>query len=148
MFRIALQATFINRFKVSSFNKILRFLNWKQEGQEGISNPGKGNAEFVLLFGKYHIGTLSFSEGLWTFSYSTYFKTQQETPTIIDFPNKNQVYKSNDLWPFFAVRVPGKGQTEAQAIIQKEGIDPTDEVALLSRFGKKTISNPFQLIAQ
>jgi hypothetical protein len=58
-----------------------------------------------------------------------------------------KVYRKDSLWPFFLVRIPGLKQPAIKEIIEKENIDTENEVELLKRFGQKSISNPYELIA-
>ncbi len=64
----------------------------------------------------------------------------------MQFPDKNKTYKREELWPFFMIRIPGLNQPEIQHVIESENIDETNEVELLEHFGKKTISNPYELV--
>lgn len=88
---------------------------------------------------------MSCKDGEWTFKYSDEFKIQNEYHKIIGFPELDEEYKSNDLWPFFRIRIPGLKQPAIREIIEKENIQ-TNEFELLKRFGKKTISNPYELV--
>ena len=62
-------------------------------------------------------------------------------------PDLDKVYKKETLWPFFLVRIPGLKQPAIKEIIEKENIDSQNEAALLKRFGKHSISNPYELIS-
>lgn len=48
----------------------------------------------------------------------------------------DKTYKSEELWPFFRIRIPGLEQPSVQEILERENIDKNDEVELLKRFGK------------
>jgi HipA-like protein len=102
-------------------------------------------ALFTILYKGLKIGTLELKEGIWHFSYSDEFKKQDQLSPLPDFPDTNQVYTSDELWPFFIIRIPSLKQPKVQKIISKEHIDATSQVELLKRFGEKSISNPFQL---
>ena len=65
---------------------------------------------------------------------------------IIGFPDLDKTYKSELLWPFFQVRIPGLKQPAIQEILKNEKIDEFNEVQLLKRFGKKIIANPYELV--
>jgi HipA-like protein len=118
---------------------------FKREAHEGIETPTGVNARFVLAYDDLEIGTLTLREGEWVFAYSEAFKAQGTIKPLINFPSKEKVYRSTELWPFFLHRIPGMGQPRVQNIIRKEQIDPTNPVALLRRFGEQTIANPFRL---
>jgi len=45
------------------------------------------------------------------------------------------------------MRVPSLKQPSIRAIVGRERIDEHNQVELLRRFGRRTISNPFELIS-
>lgn len=106
-----------------------------------------GDGRFVLVYRGAHVGVLVFSQGVWVFSYSPVFKRELLMSPIMEFPDVDKEYRSMYLWPFFRIRVPGLMQPDVKEIIDAEGIDSGDWVALLRRFGRRTIANPFELIA-
>ena len=84
--------------------------------------------------------------GTWYFEYSEEFKHNSNNYNlIIGFPDINKRYESDRLWPFFNIRIPGLKQPKVKEILIKENISPDDNVQLLERFGKRSISNPFEL---
>lgn len=125
--------------------------NWissifKNEEQSGEFNPpNHTEIIFILTYKDLLIGMLTYEKDNWIFQYSEQFKNQSKIDSLLDFPNKDQIYKSSHLWPFFAHRIPGLGQPMIQKIIEHEKINPKNEIDLLRRFGKKSISNPFEL---
>lgn len=118
---------------------------WKTDEQEHLTVPVSAKGVFMLYYQDLPIGMLSVNEGKWTFVYSEDFKKQDSVRKLIDFPQVDKVYTSENLWPFFAHRIPGLGQPKVQEIIKKENIDSDNEVDLLRRFGKRSITNPFEL---
>ncbi len=127
-------------------NKIKRFFSKENEGLE-LHLPDNETATFYLMVDNIKIAILSCKKATWTFSYTNEFKSKADEYTLITgFPDINKSYESDHLWPFFNVRIPGLKQPFIQEIIKKEHIDQTNEVALLRRFGKKTIANPYELI--
>ncbi|HCN82768.1 MAG TPA: hypothetical protein DIT07_03990 [Sphingobacteriaceae bacterium] len=108
--------------------------------------PEEENATFELKVDKIKIGILHCEHGEWQFKYTDEFKQHKdEYNRIIGFPDLDKVYKDVTLWPFFQTRIPGLKQPEVREIIEKEKINVENEAALLKRFGKKTISNPYEL---
>ena len=95
---------------------------------------------FELTYRSLQIGALSLNAGEWSFRYSEAFKNQDKIKPLLDFPDVNKVYASEELYPFFTQRIPGVGQNVRK---QKN----LNEVDLLKKFGKQTISNPFVLQA-
>jgi len=107
--------------------------------------PESTTTVFLLQFGDLTIGRLSAQAGKWIFEYTDEFRKQTELRPIVAFPDLNRRYESPELWPFFAMRVPSLKQTAVQNVIEHDRIDSNDEVELLKRFGRKTVSNPFVL---
>jgi hypothetical protein len=62
-----------------------------------------------------------------------------------NFPDLEKKYESDELFPFFVSRLPGTGQPKVQKALKKEDASEENEVMLLKNFGKKSISNPYEL---
>lgn len=124
-------------------SKLIRL--WKSEGQENIITPQEYDVDFQLTYKDLKVGTLCLHSGTWTFKYSEEFKNQDQIKPLVDFPDVEREYCSDELQPFFAHRIPGLGQPKIQKIIKAEQIDAQNEAKLLERFGKVSITNPFQL---
>jgi len=125
-------------------NKIKKLLG-KPEGVEEVNTSKAKKASFGLLYNNLPIGVLELKNGIWKFYYSEPFKRQSDIAPLVDFPDVDKVYESEDLWPFFVSRIPSTNRPSVKEVIDKEHIDAGDLAALLGRFGKKTITNPFQL---
>jgi HipA-like protein len=109
--------------------------------------PVDKKVRFVLKYGELPIGTLSVEDGVWKFEYSEQYKQSKAFRPLVEFPDVDRVYQSKELWQFFASRIPSPEQPEVDEILKRERISEDDSVALLKRFGTRTISNPFQLEA-
>ena len=120
-------------------NKIKKL--WKTEEMEFSDNPLNSNGEFLLKYHKVIIGILKYSDGLWSFKYTDDFKGMKIKP-ITDFPDTEKEYTSEQLWPFFAARIPALNQPYIYKRINKANINKNDSVELLKLFGQKTITNP------
>ncbi|MFZ1610311.1 MAG: HipA N-terminal domain-containing protein [Chitinophagales bacterium] len=118
---------------------------WKGEGQEDINTPSNENASFVLMYKELPVGKLKINDGVWKFSYTEQFQMQNEVQPLIDFPDIKEKYESHELWPFFSYRIPGLNQPSVQEILKNDSIDKNNEVALLKKFGKFSIYNPYLL---
>lgn len=111
--------------------------------------PREERQLFVLHIGNIPVGELTCQDGEWTFTYTVQFKSRRdEFYAIVGFPDLDKVYRSDTLWPFFLVRIPGLGQPEVQETIRRENLDATNEAQLLRRFGQRTLANPFTLTAE
>ena len=128
--------------------KVLKWLSKSDDNfEEQILLPINILTKFILKVDKISIGTLSFKNGFWCYNYTDEFKNHSdEYNRIIGFPDLNKTYQSEILWPFFQVRIPGLKQPAIKEILIKENIDRSNEVALLKRFGRKTIANPYELV--
>jgi len=105
---------------------------------------------FLLLYKNHEIGTLEFSSDQWVYSYSEWFKSQKVIKPFANFPDVTRQYFSFDLPPFFESRLPGASQPYVEDYIKKIKKDQgeseaTLKAALLKQFGRRTISNPFEL---
>ena len=98
------------------------------------------DAKFNINLGKLLVGTLLYSDGMWNFRYSDEFKNQNRFLPLSNFPSKDKEYFSYDLWPFFSSRIPSNTQLQIEKEKPQESI-----VALLQRFGHRTVTNPYEL---
>lgn len=123
-----------------------KFLS-RQDGREHLVTPAHEEADFVLQYGELAVARLWLREGTWHFEYTDAFRAQTSVRPLVDFPNLDKRYKSDALWPFFAVRIPSMAQPAIRRVVREEHLDETNEAQLLKRFGKSTIASPFQLEA-
>ena len=104
-------------------------------------------AKFLLKYGNMLVGTLTANKGIWEFEYSDEFKLQTDLRPILELSDVQKHYQSANLWQFFAMRIPSLEQPEIEAILEREHIADDDAVRLLQRFGKRSIANPYELMA-
>jgi len=128
--------------------KVFKWFGKQEENLEvQVSLPKDEEAKFLLKVDDIRVAVLSCKAGEWYFKYTEDFKSySDEYNYIVGFPDLNRIYQSPILWPFFQVRIPGLKQPAVQEILKKENIDQENEVALLKRFGAKTITNPYELV--
>jgi HipA-like protein len=112
-----------------------------------VNAPQEERAQFLLMYNDLLVGILTAEKGKWQFLYSDEFKKNEELRPIVEFADVNKIYENQELWQFFASRIPSFEQAEVEAIIRRENIDDNDAVSLLKRFGRRTINNPFELKA-
>ncbi len=118
---------------------------FKSEDQEvELSTPKDSFAKFELSFQDLLIGTLEHQNGRWSFTYSEAFKAQDRIRPIVDFPDKQKIYQSEGLFPFFSSRIPSLQRLKIQKIVAPDFT--MDEVGLLKKFGKQSIANPYHLV--
>lgn len=114
-------------------------LFWSESQNDVILVPNDDVA-FNVNLGKLLVGTLLFSDGRWHFSYSDEFKMQNDILPLANFLSKDKEYVSQELWPFFTSRIPSNAQLQLDKEAPKD-----DLVTLLIKFGRKTVSNPFEI---
>ena len=105
------------------------------------------DANFIVKIDDLVVGYLTRKNNLWQFNYSEDFKNQKEYYRLVGFSDLNNLYQSEVLWPFFKIRIPGLKQPMIKEIIDSDSLDTADEAALLKRFGRRSISNPYILEA-
>ncbi len=103
---------------------------------------------FLLRLNELDVGCLDRQGGELIFSYTDAFRRQCRVKPLIGFHHVEKVYRSTTLWPFFRVRVPSRSQPSVQAFMREQGVTVPDEVMLLKRFGRRAITNPFELVFQ
>ena len=100
----------------------------------------ENDATFNIKLGKLFVGTLIYSDGMWNFRYSDEFRIQNRFLSLSNFPSKDKEYFSYVLWPFFSSRIPSNAQLQIEKDKPQESI-----VTLLQRFGRHTVTNPYEL---
>lgn len=123
------------------FKKVLARLFWSESQNEMVLTPDN-DATFHVNLGRLFVGTLLYSDGIWYFNYSEEFKMQNQILPLANFPSKEKEYSAKELWPFFASRIPSNAQLQLGKDTPQEDI-----VTLLRRFGRRTVANPYELLA-
>ena len=101
---------------------------------------------FKITLGSLLVGVLRRENEEWLFTYSNEFHNQTDIKPIVDFPATDREYRSQSLWPFFALRIPSPTQAEVREFIERMPADKVDEGILLKEFGTRSIANPFRLV--
>src|SRR5690554_267000 len=104
------------------------------------------NPKFQLKYQDDTIGYLNFDGSIWTFSYSAWFINQDELQPLFEFPKKDKVYTSLELWPFFESRIPSKKQPKIQKYLESHPFDHDNKIKLLELFGITSVNNPYKLV--
>jgi HipA-like protein len=92
------------------------------------------------------VGTLVTEGGEYVFRYSEAFKRRLEIPEITAFPDRNDVYRSAELWPFFQVRIPPVDRPDVRQILEAKKLDRTDLMSLLPALGGRAVTSPYDLV--
>lgn len=126
----------------SSMNHLLqKGLSWFNRSRPQPSQV----AEFRLFLGVLEVGRLRWDGTRWGFTYTQEFAEQDLYAPITDFPDMNRSYFSEDLWPFFALRIPSRTQEAVKRWLRDQNQTEIDDVSMLQRFGIRTATNPFIL---
>jgi HipA-like protein len=120
---------------------------WVDQGSPAQVTPGS-QAQFRLTWGDLTIGILHAKGGRWVFQYTDEFRHRQDLRPIVQFPDTDRTYESDELWPFFGLRIPSLRQPAVRTALAREHIDAKDKVQLLRRFGQRTVANPFELVEE
>jgi HipA-like protein len=123
-----------------------QFKNWlNPDREQERTTPQNAEAYFLLMYNDVSVGILWITDGIWHFKYTDEFRNGNELMPLVDFPNKEKHYQSEELWPFFALRIPSLQQPYVQEIIERENLDEKDYLQMLRQFGERSISNPYVL---
>ena len=126
-------------------DKILRHFRGVSSGRGEESIDRSTDAVFLLLYGKLPVLVLCHDPKGWRMFYTKEFKAQNKVKPLVPFPEVDKEYRSSELWPFFAVRIPSIARPEVLRTVQAENLDYDDVAAMLNRFGRKSIADPFEL---
>lgn len=128
------------------FSKFRKYFSKGEDEDYSAHLPKDEKIAFNLTVDNITLGVLTCENSEWKFVYTDDFKQhQQEYTRIVGFPDLDKEYRSDTLWPFFRIRIPGLKQPVVQEIIRDENIDQANEAELLKRFGRHSISNPYEL---
>ncbi len=118
------------------------------DGELPTAAPGSSDHVLVVLQRvndeDIEIGVLAREDGTFVFSYiPTYLGRQQPRP-ISAFPSLSpEPYRSTELWPFFAVRIPPLDRDDVRELIEASELDPTDKIRLLAETSPRSITSPY-----
>jgi hypothetical protein len=115
-----------------------------------IEKLSKPDAQFGIFLRELRMAELVLRNGMWCFSYTDEFRAQSAVRPLFSFPDATRVYSSKapTAWPFFANRIPPVKRPDIRKILHTEDIDETDTVALLTRFGQRSITNPYTMVRE
>lgn len=91
------------------------------------------------------VGALTREGGVYVFRYAPEYVADEAMRPLRAFPSFNREFRSDVLWPFFAVRIPSSKRPEVRRILDSEHLDENDQIVLLKRLGRRAVSNPFEL---
>jgi HipA-like protein len=126
---------------------MLTFLQKAYDWLAGVEPlPVDEKLALKVVLGPLLVGTLRAEGGEWYFTYSQDFRNQSQVKPIVDFPVLSKEYRSRNLWPFFALRIPSPTQPAVRDFIRTRPAEKADEGILLKEFGARSVANPFRLV--
>lgn len=78
------------------------------------------------------------------FRYDPIFAQAQDATPISAFPDLDQEYRSEDLWPFFAVRLPPVEREDVKRALEQRHIPESDVLRLLAELSRRGVSSPYR----
>jgi HipA-like protein len=103
-----------------------------------VFGPSKGSE-------MQRIGTLWQEGDDFCFRYDDAFVASPDAEPISAFPDLREEYRSRELWPFFAVRIPPAARSDVHDAMERLGLKPDQTLEVLGKLAKRSISNPYRL---
>ena len=86
------------------------------------------------------VGRLSCEEGQFVFRYDANYRGKP----ISAFPDIIHVYRSEILWPFFAIRIPPLDREDMRREIASRSLREDQIIEMLGSVAKVSITNPYE----
>jgi HipA-like protein len=90
------------------------------------------------------LGSLTKEGPEFVFRYDPKFVKAEGATPISAFPALDREYRSEQLWPFFQVRVPPLERQDVQDFIEERKIPRTDVLRLLGELSAKAVTSPYR----
>ena len=82
--------------------------------------------------------------GRYVFCYLESFKAKKLAP-LPGLPDVEKVYEEEELFPFFAERIPDMRRPEIKEWVKQQGLDGNDKLALLGALSRRSVTDSFEL---
>jgi HipA-like protein len=79
------------------------------------------------------------------FQYDLAYAESPNAEPISAFPHLDGIYRSVNLWPFFAARIPPLQRPDVKKLLQQRGIQPDQTLEVLGAVAQKAPTNPYEL---
>lgn len=104
-------------------------------------------ATFILVYmptqdTRVQVGQLDFDGKEWTFEYHDEYKRRPDLRAIEGFDDREKVYRSEMLFPFFSVRIPDPKRTDVRRLLDADHISQPQASDMLRLFGRRVASSP------
>jgi len=129
---------------IETISEVLQ--SWGLTGlRPGLESKSRIEAFLDLTQGRLGVGQLWQEAGEFVFAYLPSFVEQNDVPPISAFPDKGQVYRSRQLWPFFQVRLPPTTREDVRRVLRERGVGEGDVLGRLAAIGGRVASSPYRL---
>lgn len=86
------------------------------------------------------VGRLFCEDGEFVFRYDSNYRGKP----ISAFPDIEHEYRSENLWPFFAVRIPPLDREDMRREIAKQSLREDQIIQILGSVAKVSVTNPYE----
>ncbi len=90
--------------------------------------------------GRYLVGRLSREQDEFVFRYDSDYRKEP----ISAFPEIGLEYRSQHLWPFFAVRIPPIDREDMRKEIAARSLEKDQIIEILGSVAKVSVTNPYE----
>lgn len=94
--------------------------------------------------GRRTLGTLSRDGREFVFRYDREFARDPDAKPISAFPELDREYRQEELWPFFAVRLPPIERDDVRKAMERRHIPASDVLRLLAELSARGVSSPYR----
>ena len=120
-------------------------LNRRTRGEPG---PGEHDRHLLLYLPRgeerVKVGSLHVERGEYVFRYADEYR-RTGLPAIPDFPELDQTYRSERLFPFFEVRIPPLNRRDVAELLERRRVSRNDALGLLGELGSRSVTSPYEL---
>ena len=86
------------------------------------------------------VGRLACDEDEYVFRYDSNYAARP----ISAFPDMDHEYRSKQLWPFFAIRIPPLDREDVREEITNRAIEKDQVIEILGSLARVSVSNPYE----
>jgi HipA-like protein len=119
---------------------------WGTEPPKARATTGSATVQIYVMTrdGKKVIGTLWKDGNEFVFRYDPKFVRSEGAKPISAFPDLDEEYRREDLWPFFAVRLPPVDREDVRRVLKERHIPESDVLRLLGEVSGRGVSSPYR----
>ena len=116
-----------------------------------LPKAGSGRGRVVLVHVRRAAGDVQLVGKLWqdrgdfVFEYDKAFARSPGVEALSPFPDLDETYRSAELWPFFAVRIPPLRRADVRELLERRGLRPEQTLDVLGTVARRSPTNPYEL---